>query len=164
MFVVCNVVRAFAEAVGCRLGMEKMLGTRYLRPYMHGYFVDMRLYKKMKAVANPISFKDYVRERVKARRAKVLESRITLKAKGMKVAEGDDRFSALNSEDFKIDTSSEQYQRSVHARKFKERKHLREASAREEEEEGGGSDEYEEEEEEEEEEQIKKEVCRRWEH
>jgi len=30
-----------------KLGLSKMLGTQYLRAYMHGYFINMKLYNKV---------------------------------------------------------------------------------------------------------------------
>ena len=42
-----------------RLGMTNLIGTKMLRAYMHGFFVDNRLYGKAKAIAEPFSYEDY---------------------------------------------------------------------------------------------------------
>ena len=35
-----------------------------LRAYMHGYFMDMRLYKKAQAVAQPFAYETYRQEQI----------------------------------------------------------------------------------------------------
>lgn len=47
-------------------------GTNLLRAYMHGFFVDIRLYKKAKSVAEPFAFEEYKRKKV---REKIEEDR-----------------------------------------------------------------------------------------
>ena len=42
-----------------RLGMSHLIGTSMLRAYMHGFFVDNRLYGKAKAIAEPFSYEKY---------------------------------------------------------------------------------------------------------
>ena len=42
-----------------RLGMSHLIGTSMLRAYMHGFFVDNRLYGKAKAIAQPFSYEKY---------------------------------------------------------------------------------------------------------
>lgn len=39
-----------------QIGAEALIGTPYLRAYMHGYFISMKLFKQMRAVANPNAF------------------------------------------------------------------------------------------------------------
>jgi len=38
-------------------GLSNLIGSSLLRAYMHGYFVDMRLYHKAKAAANPFAYR-----------------------------------------------------------------------------------------------------------
>eukprot|EP01134_Creolimax_fragrantissima_P003100 CFRG3100T1 len=47
------------------LGLVDLIGSRLLQPYMHGFYIDMRLYQKAKAVADPFSYKDYRKETIK---------------------------------------------------------------------------------------------------
>ena len=35
------------------LGLEHLIGTDLLRAYMHGYFMDNKLYERSKVVAKP---------------------------------------------------------------------------------------------------------------
>lgn len=41
------------------------LGTNLLKAYMHGYFVDIRLYRKAKSVAEPFAFEEYRRKKIR---------------------------------------------------------------------------------------------------
>ena len=41
------------------LGLENLVGSEALKAYMHGYFVDNKLYQRAKAVANPSLYEDY---------------------------------------------------------------------------------------------------------
>ncbi|XP_049849680.1 nucleolar protein 10-like [Schistocerca gregaria] len=56
-----------------RLGIEKLIGTPYLRGYMHGYFIHAKLYSKLYQVAKPDKYEEYlkkqVQERLEAKRA-----------------------------------------------------------------------------------------------
>lgn len=61
-----------------QLGIEKMIGTPYLRAYMHGYFIDIRLYNKIRSIANPEAYSDWRKAKIKEKLAKKVESRITL--------------------------------------------------------------------------------------
>ncbi|RUS32954.1 WD40-repeat-containing domain protein [Jimgerdemannia flammicorona] len=45
------------------LGLEHLIGSNVLKAYMHGFFVDLRLYEKAKLIANPFAYDEY-RERV----------------------------------------------------------------------------------------------------
>ena len=44
------------------LNLEHLIGTSVLRAYMHGYFVDLRLYEKAKSIANPFAYEEYLEE------------------------------------------------------------------------------------------------------
>ena len=45
------------------LGLENLVGSEALKAYMHGYFVDNKLYQRAKAVANPSLYEDYRKHR-----------------------------------------------------------------------------------------------------
>lgn len=47
------------------LGLEHLIGTNLLRAYMHGYFMDVRLFKKAKSVANPFEFDEFRKKKIK---------------------------------------------------------------------------------------------------
>lgn len=68
-----------------RLNLTNLLGTNLLRAYMHGFFIDHRLYAKAKAMTNPFAYEEYrqktIREKMDAERA----ARISVKKKLPKV-------------------------------------------------------------------------------
>lgn len=47
------------------LGIEHLVGTNFLRASMHGFFMDMKLYSKAKAAANPNAYDEYRRNKIK---------------------------------------------------------------------------------------------------
>ncbi|KAJ3143947.1 Nucleolar protein 10, partial [Irineochytrium annulatum] len=42
-----------------RLGLDHLIGTAVLKAYMHGFFVDLRLYQKAKAIADPFEYDEH---------------------------------------------------------------------------------------------------------
>ncbi|KAH9318356.1 hypothetical protein KI387_020125, partial [Taxus chinensis] len=68
-----------------RLNLTNLIGTNLLRAYMHGYFIDYRLYFKAKSMADPFAYEAYrqkrIQEKIEAERA----ARITIKRKLPKV-------------------------------------------------------------------------------
>ena len=58
------------------LGLDHLIGTPLLRAHMHGYFVDVRLYKKAQTLAGPVETsvsKKFVEERVRREMAEKLK-------------------------------------------------------------------------------------------
>lgn len=47
------------------MGMDHLIGTNMLRAYMHGFFMDMKLYSKAKQVSNPSGFEQYRKSKVR---------------------------------------------------------------------------------------------------
>ncbi|XP_039118255.1 nucleolar protein 10-like isoform X2 [Dioscorea cayenensis subsp. rotundata] len=68
-----------------QLNLTHLIGSNLLRAYMHGFFIDYRLYKKAQALADPFAYDAYMekrkQEKIEAERA----SRITIKRKLPKV-------------------------------------------------------------------------------
>ena len=108
------------------LGLSHLLGTTLLRAYMHGYFIDIRLYKKAKAISDPFAFEKYrkkkIRElieserqnRVKAIKLPSVNKDLALKlmSDGRKQSNllEDERFSNLfKKPEFEIDQNAEEY-------------------------------------------------------
>lgn len=121
------------------LGMGHLIGTNVLKAYMHGFFVDARLYEKARAIANPFEFAEHkkrlVQQKIETKRASrisaikklpkvnmLMAAKLTLDdedpKKKRKVIEnqteenpiGDDRFGSLfNDSEFQIDTTSHEY-------------------------------------------------------
>ncbi|KAI8910135.1 WD40-repeat-containing domain protein [Gorgonomyces haynaldii] len=110
------------------LGMDHLIGTNVLKAYMHGFFVDHRLYeKKARAIANPFEFEEHKKRMVKKRLEEKRQSRIASKklpkvnkqlaqqllekeSGPMENPLGDDRFAAMfKDDDFQVDTTSHEY-------------------------------------------------------
>ncbi|KAK6989829.1 nucleolar protein 10 [Biomphalaria glabrata] len=120
------------------LGLEHLIGTNLLRSVMHGFFIDIRLYHKAKAMSDPFAYNNYrkskVREKIEQERAnrvqlkklpvvnkelaqKLMEEDEAQKAnprkrvnKAVSSILKDDRFAAMfNNPDFQIDPESEEY-------------------------------------------------------
>ncbi|KAK7099871.1 nucleolar protein 10-like [Littorina saxatilis] len=47
------------------LGMEQFIGSNLLRAYMHGFFVDIRLFRKFKSIAEPFSYEQYRKDQIR---------------------------------------------------------------------------------------------------
>lgn len=54
------------------------IGTTLLRAYMHGYFIDMRLYRKAKSIVEPLSLSRYKQNKVKEAIEQQRTSRVQL--------------------------------------------------------------------------------------
>ncbi|CAI9285291.1 unnamed protein product [Lactuca saligna] len=68
-----------------KLNLTNLIGTNLLRAYMHGYFIDFRLYKKAHAAANPVVYEEYLEKRKKEKDEEERSTRITIKKKLPKV-------------------------------------------------------------------------------
>ncbi|XP_055713633.1 nucleolar protein 10 [Phlebotomus papatasi] len=107
------------------LNLEDLKGTNLLRAYMHGYFVDIRLYRKARSAVDYYSFDRYKKEKARQQIELTRPSRVEIKMDLPKVnrdlaeklieteAESlmqDTRFSALFQDpDFAIDENVEEY-------------------------------------------------------
>ncbi|KAH9380324.1 hypothetical protein HPB48_013383 [Haemaphysalis longicornis] len=73
------------------LGLGHLVGTNLLRAYMHGYFLDIRLYHKAKALVQPFAYDEYrkkkIRETVEAARKNRVESKLKLPAVNRELAQ-----------------------------------------------------------------------------
>ncbi|KAI7871750.1 WD40-repeat-containing domain protein [Spinellus fusiger] len=58
------------------LGLEHLMGTNVLKAYMHGFFVDLRLYEKARLIANPFAYDDFKERTVRDKLEKERGSRI----------------------------------------------------------------------------------------
>lgn len=116
------------------LGLDHLEGTNLLRAYMHGFFVDIRLYKKAKDAIEPFAFDKYrkekIRQQIEANRPsrlkiktnlpavnqelalKIMDSETTGSNKSKQVSNllKDDRFGALfNNPEFEVDKNADEY-------------------------------------------------------
>jgi ribosome biogenesis protein ENP2 len=49
------------------LGISNLIGTPMLRGYMNGFFMDLNLYTRIRAVANPFEYEEYQKKKLKER-------------------------------------------------------------------------------------------------
>lgn len=72
------------------LNLTHLVGTDALKPYMHGYFIDLRLYTKARAIANPFAYAEHRERLIREKLEKEQESRIrgAKQATGTKVPDG----------------------------------------------------------------------------
>lgn len=114
------------------LGLDHLEGTNLLKAYMHGFFVDMRLYQKAKLSADPFSFEKYRKEKVKKKIEESRPQRLQVKSDVPKVNKEvalkfmdiedagkktknpnllhDERFKAMfQNPDFEVDKETEEY-------------------------------------------------------
>lgn len=59
-----------------KLNLGHLIGTKVLRSYMHGFFIDTELYDKVNLIANPNSYRDQRDREIKKKIEKERESRI----------------------------------------------------------------------------------------
>lgn len=88
------------------LSLDHLVGTAMLRPYMHGFFVDSKLYEQARLVANPFVYEDERQKRVQQKVEKERASRIrgTKKVKvNQKLA---DKILARQEKREKVDTNA----------------------------------------------------------
>lgn len=60
------------------LGLTHLIGSKMLRAYMHGFFLDIRLYHKAKALTEPFAYENYKKEKVRAVIEKNRASRVKI--------------------------------------------------------------------------------------
>ena len=58
------------------LGLDKLVGTNVVKSYMHGYFIDVRLYEQARLIANPFAYEEYREKKIREKIDKDRESRI----------------------------------------------------------------------------------------
>ncbi|XP_046145065.1 nucleolar protein 10 isoform X2 [Osmia bicornis bicornis] len=115
------------------LGLLHLKGTNLLRAYMHGYFMDIRLYRKARDAMKPFEFQEYKKKRIQEKMQETCASRLQIekiatvnKELALKLMDEtntkkkkktsssallkDERFKALfTNPDFQVDTTSEEY-------------------------------------------------------
>lgn len=62
-----------------------LVGTPLLRAYMHGFFMDARLYRKAHNLAQPFSYEEYRQQRIQQTLEKQRGTRISVVKKLPKV-------------------------------------------------------------------------------
>ncbi|KAG6379729.1 hypothetical protein JVT61DRAFT_10263 [Boletus reticuloceps] len=70
------------EMEGKVLGLDHLIGTPALKPYMHGYFVSLKLYDTARVIANPFAYAEHREKLVKERLEKLADTRIRTRKNG----------------------------------------------------------------------------------
>lgn len=58
------------------MGLDHLIGTPALKPYMHGYFLSLQLYDTARVIANPFAYAEHREKVVKEKMNKLSETRI----------------------------------------------------------------------------------------
>jgi ribosome biogenesis protein ENP2 len=58
------------------LGLDHLIGTPALKPYMHGYFLSLKLYDAARVIANPFAYSEHREKVIQKKVEKLAESRI----------------------------------------------------------------------------------------
>ncbi|CAH7300918.1 Nol10 [Phodopus roborovskii] len=61
------------------LGLTHLIGSPFLRAYMHGFFMDIRLYHKVKLMVNPFAYEEYRKDRIRQKIEETRAQRVQLK-------------------------------------------------------------------------------------
>ncbi|KAJ7910609.1 NUC153 and WD40 repeat-containing nucleolar rRNA processing-related protein [Mycena leptocephala] len=64
------------------LGLDHLVGTPTLKPYMHGYFLSLKLYDAARIIANPFAYAEHREKLVRERMEKMAETRIRARKDG----------------------------------------------------------------------------------
>lgn len=108
------------------LGATALVGTPLLRGYMHGFFIEMKLYNRLRAVSKPFEYEEYRLQKIKQKIEEKRQSRITPRKRLPKVNKElakkligkdgdpdsmvDDRFAELfKREEFQQDETSDEF-------------------------------------------------------
>lgn len=114
------------------LGLDHLEGTNLLRAYMHGFFVDIRLYNKARTAIEPFAFEKYRKEKIRQQIEASRPTRLKIKSDlpavnqelALKIMDSeqsrtskktanllkDDRFKALfENPEFEVDKNADEY-------------------------------------------------------
>uniref|UniRef100_F7G2D1 Nucleolar protein 10 n=1 Tax=Callithrix jacchus TaxID=9483 RepID=F7G2D1_CALJA len=61
------------------LGLTHLVGSPFLRAYMHGFFMDIRLYHKVKLMVNPFAYEEYRKDKIRQKIEETRAQRVQLK-------------------------------------------------------------------------------------
>ena len=67
------------------LGLDHLVGTPALKPYMHGYFLSLKLYDAARVIVNPYAYEEHRAKMVQEKLDKLAEGRIRTRKDQVKV-------------------------------------------------------------------------------
>ena len=68
-----------------QINASHLIGTKMLKPYMHGFFMDAKQYRKLKSITDPFAFEKYREEKINKKLEELRENRIVFQRKLPKV-------------------------------------------------------------------------------
>jgi len=85
---ICSIRYQFSKpsfAFASSLGLDHLVGTPALKPYMHGYFLSLKLYDAARVIANPYVYEEHRAKIVQEKLDKLAEGRIRTRKDQVKV-------------------------------------------------------------------------------
>ncbi|KFG28349.1 putative embryo sac development arrest EDA7 [Toxoplasma gondii RUB] len=64
-----------------QMGVQELIGTSYVKRYMHGYFLDAKLHRKLQDALEPFGYEEYRREKVRQKVEENKKMRIEIRHK-----------------------------------------------------------------------------------
>jgi ribosome biogenesis protein ENP2 len=100
------------------LGLDALLGSERLVPHLHGFLMELSLYRKARAAANPVEYEEWRKQRIQQRLATQREQRIrsmdSMPKRSSSTLRGarDERFrERLTNAEYAVDESHERWRR-----------------------------------------------------
>ena len=59
-----------------KINASNLIGTKFLKPYMHGFFMEYRQYLKLKDINDPFAYEEYRKEKINKKIEEIRENRI----------------------------------------------------------------------------------------
>ena len=59
-----------------KINASHLIGSRFLKPYMHGFFMDYKQYLKLKDINDPFAYEKYRKEKINQKLEEIRENRI----------------------------------------------------------------------------------------
>jgi ribosome biogenesis protein ENP2 len=80
----CSLANSLLSSASS-LGLDHLVGTPALKPYMHGYFISLKLYDAARIIANPYVYEEHRAKMVQEKLDKLAEGRIRTRKDQVKV-------------------------------------------------------------------------------
>ncbi|WFD01497.1 Small ribosomal subunit biogenesis [Malassezia obtusa] len=103
-----------------RLELTHLIGTPLLRPYMHGYFLALRLYERARLMAHPTAYQEAKQRAIQAKIEREAESRVRSVANAPKLHRNVQVNKALAEKLAKGDTKHKEDTKLLEDQRFKE--------------------------------------------
>ncbi|CAA0838719.1 embryo sac development arrest 7 [Striga hermonthica] len=82
---ICDDYKFLTKEQLAQLNLTNLIGTNLLYASMHGYYIDYKLYRKAKSLAEPFAYESYIEKRKQEKKEAERSTRITIKRKLPKV-------------------------------------------------------------------------------